>query len=363
MTGYLEARREADAKGLLTFGELSKKYGYNVIALASRVSLGWTEEEIKTSKRDGLEFSRRATFDFTGKQHSTAGLFCAKYNINLKVLTDITEHLKTAEEFSYVVNALSSGHSLQSLTQEYKGRVSLSEQSSEVVKPNDNNNNKTLSAPMTEISEPIELNVEAIVDDNQKVEQPKKEDKQSEEMEDQPNKEVECTDVASEHTEVSSSLEQETLQKEVSCEAKAAEIRTMLLKTCSNVKLCTPEGKIYDTLEDFLVEQGIDDIDVGELKHRLALGFSFKDIISDLSGNTYLASEFDTGEFDFKDGVDGMSFVDYCKKHGVSTQYVLTKYRRSEAQGITSVNAIVSDFKSRGNFEDCLYWFLCKKGY
>lgn len=293
MSGYLDARRIADAEGAKTFGELAQHYGYNVIALASRIYLGWTPEEITSSQRDGLEFSKKATFDFTGKQHSTAGLFCAKYGIDVKALTELTEGMKTQEEFAYIINILSSHQSVEEtrkLINEYKISISSSDKVS------------------------VDISKDSVTDD------------------------------------VASVQDIEVLQLN-----KAKEIRRLLITDFSNISIVDNRGNCYKTVSDFLKSINVDEVDSKEFLERVVAGFSVNEAISDLACGTYVASPEDTGEFDFKNGIDGVPFVEYCNKQGVSPQYVLTQYRRQSST--SDVDDIVNEYKKQGTVESCIRWY------
>lgn len=320
MKGYLDARKKADADGVLTFGELAKKYGYNVIAFASRISLGWTLEEIISSKRDGLEFSKKATFDFTGKQHSTAGLFCAKYNIDVRKLTELTEKLKTCEEFNYIMNVLTSHNSgSDKLIDDFLSSISHSTEGIE--SPESDSKPTPIEVKVTDIKV-SEADISLSSDDSEQI---------SNDIDD------------------SQSVNADRLMTE-----KAKEIRKSLI---SNKAIVDIDGTVFESVSEFLQAKGLATTCEKEFTKRVAIGFSVEDAILDVESGAYIASEDDAGEFDFKDGIDGKSFVDFCKQNGISPQYVLTKYRRGCITD-NDVKSFIETESAQGTLEACINWFV-----
>lgn len=296
---YLDARRFADNSGYLTFGEISQKIGYNVIAFASRIAQGWSAEEIKLSKRDGLEFSKKATFDLKGKQYATAGAFCATANIDVKLLTELTSLVKTAEEYRYLVKTLSSGRSdYKDFIEEFKKSISS-----------------------TKVKQQ-ETNTAKVANETVRDEKPVK------------------------------SVDRDT---DLEMDSKVKEIRKSLLTEYSEICIYDNTGKRYNSLSEFLQTYG-EGIDEEQFKRRILGGFSIEDAITDTISSTYMASEFDTGEYDFPDGINGVPFKEYCEKNGVSAQYILTKYRRNPT-GMT-VEELVQKAKEQGTLEACIRWFV-----
>jgi len=283
---YIIARNVADKEGKKTFGELASLMGYNVVALASRYASGWSDAEIELSKRDGLEFSRQATFDLNGKIYSTAGLFCSKYCINFQKLIELTEFMKTADEFKYIVRLLQSQGNHDEAIQAYKTSILP------VAKPE----------------------------------------------------------------------EQSTSDEGDNIEAKDAidKLTQAIINNRDQIKIIDGRGISFNSLSALLENKGYV-VDEERFKKRLFAGFTLEESVSDILSNTYLASSKDTGEYDFPDGIDGCSFVDYCRKHGVLPQYALTKYRRGTLN--QTIQDIVDDCRrNNGTLEACIRWFISLDG-